>query len=104
MNRVRLPHGLFVYLHDAHAAAELLHDELDDCEDQKLLEWAERQIDTAAGILFRVHMVMDGSGFIPCERCGDPSGTDRETYEHVKPEHIFCSVCRTGRINTEAKA
>jgi hypothetical protein len=53
---------LVVYLHDAHATAELLHDELDGCEDPKLLEWAERQIDTAAGILFRVHMMMDSSG------------------------------------------
>ena len=43
-------------------------------------------------------VVMDGSGYIPCERCGDPSGTDRETYERVKPEHIFCSECRTAGI------
>jgi len=86
---------LFVYLHDAHATAEILHDELYECEDPKLLEWAENIIDQAAGMMFRIHMVLEGTGYIPCERCGDPSGTDRETYERVKPEHIFCSDCRT---------
>jgi hypothetical protein len=52
---------LFVYLHDAHATAELLHDELDGCDDPKVLEWAENIIDQAAGMMFRVHMVLEGT-------------------------------------------
>ena len=89
---------LFVYLHDAHETAKLLHDELDECEVPGLLEWAENIIDQAADMMFRVHMVLEGTGYIPCEQCGSSSGTDRETYERVKPEHILCSECRTGRI------
>jgi endogenous inhibitor of DNA gyrase (YacG/DUF329 family) len=39
-------------------------------------------------------------GSVPCEQCGKPSGVDRETYERVKPKHIFCSQeCRTIWIN-----
>ncbi len=52
---------LFVYVHEAHATAELLHDELDGCDDPKVLEWAESIIDQAAGMMFRVHMVLEGT-------------------------------------------
>lgn len=49
---------LETYVIDCKATVELLETELAGCDDPNVLAWAEKQIDSAAGILWRVHAAL----------------------------------------------